>query len=345
MTDPRYYMHRCLELAQLGLGHVAPNPLVGAVLVHGQRIIGEGYHQQYGGLHAEPNCLQSVLPADRHLIPESTLYVNLEPCAHFGKTPPCANLLIQERVPKVVVGCRDPFPQVDGKGIERMVAAGIIVETGLLEAESRQINRRFFRVHQQHRPYFILKWAQTANGIIGAAAGRPRLQISTPVSNRLVHRWRSEEAAILVGTNTAAQDNPRLNNRLWVGPSPVRVVLDRQLRLPEQLNLFQNGATWVFNNIKTATEGNRHYYQLDQQGELAGQICRALQQLNIQSVLVEGGRQLLQTLLDAGCWDEARIITSPLLAELPGTEAPKLTGGKRIFNQQLDVDSISIFQP
>ena len=230
-------MHRCLELAQLAAGNTAPNPMVGSVLVHNDKIIGEGYHQVYGQAHAEVNCISSVKPEHQGLIPQSTIYVSLEPCAHFGKTPPCADLIIKHQIPKVVVGCRDPFVQVNGKGIEKLQAAGIEVTVGVLEKECKELNKRFFTFHTEHRPYIILKWAQTADLKI-AAEDYGRVLISNAQSNRIVHKWRSEEMAILVGTNTALFDDPELNTRLWPGGHPIRLVVDMNLRLPSSLKLF-----------------------------------------------------------------------------------------------------------
>ena len=202
-------MHRCIQLAKLGAGYVAPNPMVGAVLVQRDRIIGEGYHQQYGGPHAEVNCIASVNETDKDLISASTLYVSLEPCSHFGKTPPCADMIIKHKIPKVVIGSRDPSKEVNGKGIEKLKAAGVEVEVGILENECKTLNRRFFIFNTQHRPYIILKWAQTADHKIAGITDE-RLFISSEVTNRLVHKWRSEEASILVGTNTALYDDPEL---------------------------------------------------------------------------------------------------------------------------------------
>ena len=258
------YMRRCLELATLGCGNVAPNPMVGAVLVFNDRVIGEGYHQKYGEAHAEVNCIDSVAEADKKLISSSTLYVSLEPCAHFGKTPPCADLIIQHKIPRVIIGCRDPFKEVDGKGIEKLKAAGVHIETGILEDDCRELNKRFFSFHTKQRPYVILKWAQTADGFIAAtnhppgertlkesAEKKERLHISNEYSNRLVHKWRSEEAAILIGTNTALLDDPELTTRLWPGRSPVRLILDMDLRLPAHLKIFDRSVrTIVFNSIK-----------------------------------------------------------------------------------------------
>ena len=337
-------MWRCLELARLGGGYTAPNPMVGAVLVYEDRVIGEGYHRIYGQAHAEVNCVNSVVDEDVPLISRSTLYVSLEPCAHFGKTPPCADLIIRMRIPKVVVGCRDPFPQVNGKGIEKLLAAGVEVSVGVLEAECKDLNRRFFTFNTLHRPYIVLKWAQSANGRIagaglasgggvGAAGGTgvgERVFISNEYANRLVHKWRSEEAAILVGTRTALADDPSLTVRLWSGPDPIRLVIDKDLTLPVSLKLFDGKVrTIVFNMVKHEEGENLSYYQLANDSSLVHQVCQALYQLKIQSVLVEGGARLLQSFIDEGYWDEARVITNNEL-ELPGgLAAPFLSGGDR----------------
>ncbi|HVS95811.1 MAG TPA: bifunctional diaminohydroxyphosphoribosylaminopyrimidine deaminase/5-amino-6-(5-phosphoribosylamino)uracil reductase RibD, partial [Puia sp.] len=212
-------MRRCLQLARLGAGHVAPNPMVGAVLVFEDRVIGEGYHRRYGGPHAEPECIASVAEPDKTLIGRSTLYVSLEPCAHHGKTPPCADLIVRMGISRVVIGCRDPFPEVNGKGIERLRAAGVEVQTGILEDECVRLNKRFFTFHLEDRPFIVLKWAQTARGFIAhSRAGAERLRISNEITDRLVHKWRSEEASILVGPRTAVLDDPALTVRLWKGP-------------------------------------------------------------------------------------------------------------------------------
>jgi diaminohydroxyphosphoribosylaminopyrimidine deaminase / 5-amino-6-(5-phosphoribosylamino)uracil reductase len=338
------YMQRCLELAVLGAGHVAPNPLVGAVLVHNGRIIGEGYHKKYGGPHAEVHCIDSVAEADKALISQSVMYVSLEPCAHFGKTPPCADLLIRHRIPLVVVGCRDPFPQVDGKGIEKMRAAGIDVIVGVCEVDAKELNKRFFTYHTAFRPYIILKWAQTADGFIAGIPGE-RLLISNDVTNRFVHRWRSEEAAILVGTNTAMQDDPQLNTRHWTGPDPVRLVVDLELRLPDTLQLF-NGAsrTIVFNASRQGEKKGIQYHQVDRKKELVPQILQALYQLRINSVLVEGGAVLLQSFIDAGYWDEARVITNTALAATTGLPAPRLLMAESVYTEHILTDIIQVFQ-
>lgn len=340
------YMQRCLELAAKGAGAVAPNPMVGAVLVYQGRIIGEGYHRQYGQAHAEVNCIQDAIAgghADK--ISESELYVSLEPCAHFGKTPPCADLIIRHRVPRVIVGIRDPFPQVNGRGIEKLIAAGVDVQTGVLEKECLELNKRFFTFHSLHRPFVILKWAQTADGFI-AGTGRERLLISNAISNRLVHRWRSEEAAILVGTRTATLDDPQLNTRLWSGNSPVRLVVDRGLKLPASLHLFDGKArTIVFNTIKNETRGNLEYYQVTRDTSLVQQVLHALRDLHLQSLLVEGGAATLQSFIDEGAWDEARIITNTSLVSGGGLPAPVLPRSVKVGAFNTGDDRVDIFKP
>ena len=337
-------MHRCLELAALGAGHVAPNPMVGAVLMHDDRIIGEGWHKLYGQSHAEVNCIASVKPADLHLLPQSTMYVSLEPCAHFGKTPPCSNLIIEKKIPKVVIGCRDPFPLVNGKGIEKLNAAGIVTETGILENECRELNKRFFTFHSLHRPYIILKWAETADGFIGNTTER-RLLISNEYSNRLVHRWRSEEAAVMVGTQTALVDNPQLTTRNWPGKSPLRIVIDRKLQLPRSLHLFSREArTIVFNEILHEEKDGLFFYKLKSADNLLPQIMDALFKLSVQSVIVEGGAQLLQSFIDASLWDEARVICNETQKAGSGVNAPLLTNELKINEESLLTDKISYFK-
>lgn len=335
------YMHRCLQLAAPGSGFAAPNPLVGAVLVHEDRIIGEGLHEKYGRAHAEVNCLNSVKEADRHLIPDSTLYVSLEPCAHFGKTPPCANRILQEGIKKVVVGVRDPFEQVNGKGIEILINAGVVVTVGVLEAECRMQNRRFFTFHEKSRPYVHLKWAQTADGFM-AAGSETRLKISGPVADRFVHRLRAEEMAIMVGTQTALLDNPQLNNRLWSGPQPLRVVVDRQLRLPATAALLSDGGkTLVLNGIKDEIAGVIHYKKVNGlEARNPAVILKALFDEKIQGVLIEGGADFLQSFLQAGQWDEAHVLTNTKLMAGKGIKAPVLPNGRRVAAMVLQNDRI-----
>lgn len=360
-------MYRCLELANRGAGYVAPNPMVGAVLVHQGKIIGEGWHQQYGGPHAEVNCIDRALQNGfGALISQSVLYVSLEPCAHFGKTPPCTDLIIRNKIPEVFIGCSDPFAEVNGKGIEKLKAADVKVTTGILEKECIELNRRFFTFHTKHRPYVILKWAQTKDGMIasnnssgGGASGldsfethdskpgfmKRRLLISNEYTNRLVHQWRSEEAAILVGTNTALHDDPELTTRLWPGPSPVRLVVDMNLRLPATLKVFDRKVrTIVFNTTRHEEESNLFFYRLNKKGNLVQQLVTALYELNLQSVLVEGGATLLQSFINEGMWDEARVIVNSELSIGNGLSAPIISATAKIAEQENKGDLIRIFQ-
>lgn len=308
--------------------------MVGAVLVYDNRIIGEGWHKHYGQAHAEVNCLASVAEPDRGFIASSTLYVSLEPCAHFGKTAPCTDLIIRNKIPCVVIGCRDTFEEVDGRGINHLESAGVKVEmvSTALQHECRELNKRFFTFHRERRPYIILKWAQTGNGKMADAMKPERLLISSGYANRVVHRWRSEETAILVGTNTALLDNPALTTRLWNGPSPTRLVIDLGLRLPGDLKLFNGGpATIVFNQVKhempadmdaeLLKQGGLFYYRINALSVLK-EILSALYRLQVQSVLVEGGAQLLQSFIDDGLWDETRIITNEEMMINTGLDAP-----------------------
>lgn len=330
MVDHEKYMRRSLELAALGAGFVSPNPMVGAVIVHQNKIIGEGYHQKYGQPHAEVNAVKAVF--NNHLdaaalLKEATIYVSLEPCAHFGKTPPCADLIIKNQIPKVVVGCRDPFVQVDGKGIEKLRDAGIEVIKNILEAECLDLNKRFFTRIQKQRPYIILKWAQTQDQFFAPSDGSQQW-ISGPLSKKLVHQWRSEEDAVLVGKNTAAADNPQLNNRYQPNTKqPKRVVLDRKLELNQDLHLFdQSTETFIFNEVKTASEGNLKYIGLESfELFLPQYILFQLYLQDIQSLIIEGGAKTLQLFIDAGLWDEARIFTGKARWG-KGIKAPEITG-------------------
>ncbi len=338
------YMHRCLHLADLGAGFTAPNPLVGAILVHEQKIIGEGYHKQFGGPHAEVNCIQSVQPADRPLISSSTMYVSLEPCCHYGKTPPCTDLIIREKIPNIVIGCRDPFSEVDGKGIEKLIANGVHVEFPVLEELSIEKNRRFFTFHQQMRPYIILKWAESANHKMAGEPGR-RILISNSWTDRQVHKWRSEESAILIGTNTALLDNPQLTNRLWIGKNPVRIVLDRELRLPESLKIFdQASPTIILNGKKELQTGNLTFKKISAQHEDVSAIVSTLHASGILSVLVEGGSTLLQSFIDADIWDELRIITNRELEIPEGLSSPDFRNAKPLKSETFGSDTVSYYR-
>lgn len=348
-------MQRCLQLAELASGDVAPNPMVGAVLVHEGTIIGEGYHKEYGKGHAEVNCLASVKEEHQSLIPESIMYVSLEPCAHFGKTPPCADLIINKKIPRVVVGCRDPFVEVNGKGIEKLRAAGVDVELGVLEEQCKELNKRFFTFHTLHRPYVTLKWAQTADGKI-ANEDYSRVLISNEYTNRLVHKWRSEETAIVVGTNTALFDDPQLSTRHWPGLNPIRVVVDMNLRLPSSLQLFKGDITTiVFNKLKHTLPVEKMslaqlrktgvtYYQVTDDVSLVHQLLNGLYQLGIQSILVEGGTQLLQSFLDEELWDEARIINNKNLLLGTGLRAPEIQQCQLLSSETIFSDTIRTYK-
>lgn len=337
-------MFRCLELAEMGAGYTAPNPLVGAVLVHEGRIIGEGWHRKYGEAHAEVNCIASVKEADRPLIAQSTLYVSLEPCAHQGKTPPCTDLILQHKIPKVIVGCRDPFPAVNGKGIEQLVDAGVEVFISRDHDACVFSNRRFFCFHEQHRPYVILKWAQTADGIIGSNTNE-RLLISNEQTNRLVHRWRSQEAAILVGTETALKDNPSLTVRLYDGPSPVKLLLDTSLRVPDTQSIFSGGSVVVFNYVKDETRGHIRYYKISPDEPVVFEMMKALHELKILSVLVEGGARMLQSFVHASCWDEARVIVNDKEYNNDGVKAPVLSNASLAGDRRILDDTILYYRP
>lgn len=317
--------------------------MVGAVLVYQNTIIGEGYHQQYGQAHAEVNCINSV-PVELSLqIKDSTLYVSLEPCAHFGKTPPCADLIIKKQIPRVVIGCRDSFAAVDGKGIDKLKAAGVAVTVGVLEKEALELNKRFFTFHQQQRPYIILKWAQSSDSKIAGPGGR-RISISNTLTNRLVHQWRSEEAAIMVGTNTALNDNPALTTRLYTGKNPLRVVIDMELKLPGSLQLLDGTVkTIVFNAQQHNEKGNIIFYKLDATQKIIPQILQALYNMQVQSLIIEGGAQLLQSFINENLWDEARVITNTTLHIGDGINAPVLHQPPLICTENILTDKIQYF--
>ncbi|MCE2996097.1 MAG: bifunctional diaminohydroxyphosphoribosylaminopyrimidine deaminase/5-amino-6-(5-phosphoribosylamino)uracil reductase RibD [Cyclobacteriaceae bacterium] len=304
MTPDELFMQRALELARLGIGHVSPNPQVGCVIVHDGKIIGEGWHEKYGGPHAEVNAIRSV--SDKSLLSQATVYVNLEPCSHFGKTPPCADLLIAEGVRKVVVANVDSNPLVGGKGLDKLQAAGIETVVGVLDHQARELNKRFFTFVEKQRPYIILKWAQTADGFI-ARSNFDSKWISNEYSRQLVHRWRSEEDAILVGTGTAMHDNPSLTVRDWSGRNPVRVVIDRHLKLPSTLHLFDgNTPTLCYNLVQQKTENNTKWIKLEE-AHFIDSLVRDLHTRNIQSIVIEGGAQTLSAFFNENLWDEARV--------------------------------------
>ena len=315
------FMQRALQLARLGAGTVSPNPMVGCVIVHEGKIIGEGWHQKYGEAHAEVNATNSVL--DKLMLSESEVYVTLEPCSHFGKTPPCADLLIKYKVKKVYVCNHDPNPLVGGKGIEKIRQAGIEVETGLLESEGREVNKRFFTFIEKKRPFIILKWAETADGFI-AKPNYETVQISNLLSRRFVHKMRSQEDAIMVGTNTARYDNPKLDTRFWTGKNAIRVVIDKQITLPQNLNLFDNlQDTICFNYLIDKQIGNNIFIKMPKDSCLEEFIVEELYQRKIQSIIIEGGTILLQSFINLQLWDEAVILKSKKMLT-QGITAPNI---------------------
>lgn len=337
------YMQRCLHLAKLAAGSVAPNPMVGAVLVYDDKIIGEGYHQKYGEPHAEVHCINDALKKNPDKISAATLYVSLEPCAHYGKTPPCSDLIIQHHIPKVVIACKDTFKEVAGKGIDKLRNAGVEVTVGVCENEAIALNKAFFCFHKNQRPYIVLKWAQTANGYIASNQSN-RLLISNDFSNRLVHRWRSELDAIMIGANTAILDNPLLDNRNWFGRYPKKILFDPNLKVPTSLNLFKgDDVVLIFNFIKDAVAQNKMYLKMDK-SNLLKEVLTQLYNLNIQSLLIEGGQKLLQSFINADVWDEARVITNKDLYIHSGLAAPQLINQEKISTICLDKDEIVYFK-
>lgn len=326
MTKDEKYIRRCIQLARNGMCNAAPNPMVGAVIVHNDRIIGEGYHARCGEGHAEVNAIRSV--KDESLLQESTIYVSLEPCSHYGKTPPCADLIIRKGIPRVVVGCVDPFSLVSGRGIQKLKDAGIDVKVGVLEAECRQLIKRFVTFNTQQRPYITLKWAESADGFIdiNREEGQP-VVLSTPITSMYVHKQRAEHHAILVGRRTALLDNPSLTTRNWYGKNPVRLVIDKELTLPTSLKLFDGSApTWIFTAQDKASTSQVIYFKLDFSRSILPQILQKLYENKLQALLVEGGSQLLQSFIDEGLWDEIYTEHSAKVLE-NGVKEPVIPAG------------------
>ncbi len=341
MSADEVYMQRCLDLAIKGAGLVAPNPMVGCVIVHNNKIIGEGYHQKYGGPHAEVNAINSVVNKD--LLPNSTLYVSLEPCSHFGKTPPCADLILQKKIPAVVIAGLDPNPLVAGNGIARLKAAGVAVTQGILQQQADYLNRKFITFHTKHRPFITLKWAQSADGFMGLNEPK-QFWFTNTESKKLMHKWRTEEQAILVGKNTVAVDDCELTARLWPGNNPLRVVIDRNLDLPADRKIFNGrSTTFIFNQIKSATEGANQFIKLDFSQNLLYQILDTLYKANIQSLTVEGGAETLRHFIDEHLWDEARVFTSPHLLQT-GKPAPQLNA-QLVAQTEIESDILRTYNP
>ena len=342
MTTDELFMTRAYTLALGGKFHAAPNPMVGAVIVHDGKIIGEGFHRRCGQAHAEVNAIASV--KDQALLPQSTLYVTLEPCSHYGKTPPCADLIIEKKIKRVVVGCTDPFEKVHGNGIKKLLEAGIDVTTGVLREKCEKLNAPFITFHTRKRPYITLKWAQSADGFIGSD-NNERLSISTPFTQMLVHRMRAYNSAIMVGSVTAKLDNPSLTTRLWPGKSPLRVVTDRHLKLPQSLNLFDGTSpTLVFTTKKDCPEWkNVEFITIDEKDYGIPAFLNILYEKGCQTLLVEGGSRLLQSFIDAGTWDKAPIETRLSMLAGNGTPAPQLHDATLIAGKQCFGSEVRIF--
>ncbi|MBI1766946.1 MAG: bifunctional diaminohydroxyphosphoribosylaminopyrimidine deaminase/5-amino-6-(5-phosphoribosylamino)uracil reductase RibD [Bacteroidetes bacterium] len=340
MTPDELFMQRALELARLGIGHVSPNPRVGCVIVHDNKIIGEGWHKKFGDAHAEVNAIESV--ENKSLLKESTVYVNLEPCSHFGKTPPCTDLLVKHQVKKVLIANVDTNPQVSGNGIKKLKEAGIELVTGVLEKEGRELNKRFFTFAEKRKPYIILKWAQTSDGFV-AQKNFGSKWISNEFSRQLVHQWRTEEDAVLVGTRTASHDNPLLTVRDWSGRNPTRIVIDRFLRLNSHLHLFDKKTkTICYNVLRHEEHVDLLFVRLDE-NNFIGDLVNDLQGQKIQSVIIEGGAQTLQLFIDAKLWDQARVFTSSRTFG-DGIKAP-VFHGILTSEQFIQSDRLEFFSP
>jgi len=337
MTTDEKYMCRCLQLAKNGMGNTAPNPMVGAVIVHNNLIIGEGFHIQYGEAHAEPNAIKAV--KDQSLLTASTLYVNLEPCSHFGITPPCAALIIEKKIPRVIIGSMDPNPKVSGRGIKMLQEAGVELVSGLLDAENRELNKRFFTFQEKKRPYIILKWAQSIDEFIDATRAdntTPPMQFSTPFTQMLNHKMRAEEGAILVGTNTVLMDNSQLTTRLWTGKNPLRLAIDRIGKITNEYKICDAAAsTIIFSEKQRENTDTVSFVQLDFSQSILPQILDVLYKRNINSLIVEGGKTLLQSFIDEELWDEARVEIAPIKLKT-GVAAPKIS--MAYFEKEKSVD-------
>ncbi|MBK0369986.1 bifunctional diaminohydroxyphosphoribosylaminopyrimidine deaminase/5-amino-6-(5-phosphoribosylamino)uracil reductase RibD [Flavobacterium agrisoli] len=333
MEKNEKYIRRCLEIAKNGLGTTYPNPMVGSVIVHNNRIIGEGWHKKSGEPHAEVNAVNAV--KNKSLLKEATIYVSLEPCSHFGKTPPCCDLIIANEIPNVVIGTVDPNEKVAGNGIKKLIAAGKKVTVGILEKECYELNKRFFTYHNQKRPYIILKWAETADSFLAPLtknSERAPVWITNSYSRQLVHKWRTEEQAILVGTQTAVTDNPKLDARTWFGNNPVRVLIDQNHRIPTDSHLVDNTIKTIIFSSKnnTFSTENTFYETIDFSQNTVQQILSKLYDYQIQSVIIEGGLHTLQSFIDAYFWDEARVFIGKSSFG-NGIPAPKINGIKTIL--------------
>ena len=348
MNTSEIYMQRCLDLARKGISFAMPNPSVGAVLVYQDKIIGEGFTSPFGGNHGEVNCINSVKKENIELISKATLYVSLEPCSHYGKTPPCSNLIVEKKIPKVVIGCVDTFSEVAGKGIERLEQNGCEVTVGILEKECRELNKRFFIFHEKKRPFVILKWAETKDKFIAPEPDFHEKErwITDSFTKVLVHKMRSEETAILVGKNTVLKDNPSLTVREFEAESPIRILLDRKLEVyseKEKYNIFKgNTQTLIFNSIREFKENNCKGIKIDFENNLVKPILDELYKLNIQSVIVEGGAKVLQSFIDQNLWEEAFVFQGNKMFG-KGIKSPVFENKNLVSEKKLKEDTLFHF--
>lgn len=345
MNIDEKYIKRCIELSKHGYGHVEPNPYVGAVIVNDNKIIGEGFHIKYGGPHAEVNAINSV--KDKEILKSSTIYVNLEPCSHQGKTPPCANLIIESGIKKVVISMLDPNKLVSGNGVSMLKNAGVDVKTGVLENESKWLNRRFITFHTKQRPYIILKWAKTIDGFIDIDRRNNSTEDNWITGNELkmlTHRWRTQEQGILIGHNTLINDNPKLNVREWVGKDPVKILITKEIPNEEKFNIFKSGnKTIVFNQHKSFESNYAEYIKVDFDENMIESILNELYKKNLISIIVEGGKKTLEMFIKKGFWDEARILTGNKHF-IRGLDSPKLENETKIYEQKINNDILQIFK-
>ncbi|WP_339653628.1 bifunctional diaminohydroxyphosphoribosylaminopyrimidine deaminase/5-amino-6-(5-phosphoribosylamino)uracil reductase RibD [uncultured Maribacter sp.] len=348
-TRDEKYMLRCIQIAKNGLGTTAPNPMVGAVIVFNDLIIGEGFTSAFGGAHAEVNAINSV--KDISLLKSATLYVTLEPCSHYGKTPPCADLIVKMGIPKIVIGLKDPHEKVAGNGIKKLEQAGCSVHVGILKNECEEHHKRFLTFYTKKRPYIILKWAETADGFIAPEATirgekKKPYWITNKRSRQLVHKWRSEESGILVGTNTVLADNPQLNIRDWTGKPPTRIIIDRTLKIPSEFHVFDGKQkTIICTEVEDTNQfiGDINYKVLNFENLLPHQLCSLLYEEQIQSIIIEGGCKTLEGFIESNLWDEARIFKGATTFK-KGIKAPKIQG---VIKEQVQIstDQLTIFKP
>lgn len=349
MNIHEFYIKRCIKLAKNGLGNTYPNPMVGSVIVADGKIIGEGYTSPAGQNHAEVNAIQSV--KDTSLLKNATIYVTLEPCSHFGKTPPCADLIIKNKIPNVVIGALDTNEKVCGRGIQKLMEAGCNVTIGILEDECREANKGFFTFQEKKRPYIILKWAESADGFISPqqlTEKREPFWITGETSRQLVHKWRAEEHAILVGTTTVIKDNPKLNTRDWKGNSPSRFIIDRKLKTPKDSFVLDDTQHTVFiidKNTDTPSTlfKNTSFERIDFEKDVTKQIINVLYKNNIQSIIIEGGSKTLQSFINVGLWDEARVFKGKVIFN-KGTEAPDINVSKLFSEEKIASDILKIYK-